>query len=151
MGSALDLLRSESLRMDETAPATSSTSRSKESPSPPVSESFLFNSSAFEESGLTLFAGGFQTVMGMIANGCSTALPEGLFAFVANPERGCELKTLGTSARGDSACSGFQTGVDEEEDDAPNFGTLAKAGLSFSVEPRVFRFTLQGFRDNVSN
>ena len=44
-GSAPDLLRSESLRMDETAPAASSALRSKESPSPPVSEPFLFNSS----------------------------------------------------------------------------------------------------------
>ena len=88
-GSTLNLLRSTSLRMDETVPAANSTSRSKESPSPPLSESFFFNSSAFEERDLTLFVGGFQTVMGMIANGCSTALPEGPLAFAADPERGC--------------------------------------------------------------
>ena len=82
-GSMPDLLRSESLRMDETAPAASSALRSKESPSPPVSEPFLFNSSALEEGGLTLYAGGFQTVMDMTFNGCLTALPEELFAFAA--------------------------------------------------------------------
>ena len=122
-GSTLDLLWSESLRMDETAPATSSALRSKESPSPPVSESFLFNSSALGEGGLTLFAGGFQTVMGMTANGCSTALSEGPFAFAADQERGRELKTLGTSTGGNNACSGFRTWVDREEEDALNFGT----------------------------
>ena len=151
MGNALDLLRSASLRMDETAPAVNSTSRRKESPSPPLSESFFFNSSAFEEGDLTLFVGGFQTVMGMIANGCSTALPEGPLAFAADPERGCKLKTMGTSAAGDSACFGFQTGIEEEEEDASNFGTLPKAGRSSSAEPRVFRFTLRGFQDSFSN
>ena len=67
-------------------------------------------------------------MMGMIANGYSTALPERLFAFAADPERGCELKTLGTSAGGDSASPGFRIGVDEGEEDAHNFGTLAEAG-----------------------
>ena len=81
-------------------------------------------------------------MMGMIANGYSTALPEGPFAFAADLERGCELKTLGTSVGGDNACSGFRTGVDEEEEDASNFGTLAKAGRSFSAKSKVFRFTL---------
>ena len=109
-GSALDLLRSASLRMDETTPVVNSTSRSKESTSPPLSKSFFFNSYAFEEGDLTLFIGGFQTVMGMIVNGCSTALPEGPLAFAADPERGCELKTMGTSAAGDSACSCFRQG-----------------------------------------
>ena len=135
--------------MDETTPAASSTSRSIESPSPPVSELFFFNYSFFKESGLTLFIGEFQTVMGKIANGCSTALPKGPFVFVA-PKRGYELKILGTSAGGDISCSGFWTGVDEEEEDTPNFETLAKAGRSFSVEPGVFSFTLWGFRDSVS-
>ena len=120
--------------MDETVPAASSASRSKESPSLPVSKSFLFNSSAFEEGDRTLFVGGFQTVMGMIANGYSTALSEGPFSFTADPGRGCELKTLRTSAKGDSACSGFRTWVDGEEEDAPNFGTLTKAGRSFSTD-----------------
>ena len=96
MGSTLDLLRSESLRMDETAPAASLALRSKELLSQPVSESFLFNSSALREGGLTPFTGGFQTVMGMTANDCLTAPPEGPFTFVADLERDCELKTLGT-------------------------------------------------------
>ena len=90
-------------------------------------------------------------MMGMTANGCSTALPEGHFAFAADPERGYELKTLGTSIGGDRACSGFRTWVDGEEEDAPNFGTLTKAGRSFSTESRVFYFTLYGFQDSVSN
>ena len=96
MINALNLLRSESLRMDDTAPTTSSALRIKESPSPPVSESFPFNSSTLVEGGLTLCAGGFQKVMGMAANNCSTALPEEPFAFAVDLERGCELKTLGT-------------------------------------------------------
>ena len=132
-------------------PAVSLALRSKESPSPPVSVSFLFNSSALGEGGLTLFAGGFQTVVGMTANGCSAALPKGPFAFVVDPERGYEIKTLRTSARGDSACSGFWTWVDGEEEYAPNFGTLTKAGRSFSTKSRVFSFKLRGFRDSVSN
>ena len=74
--------------MDETAPAASSALRSKELPSLPVLESFLFNSSALGEGGLTLFASGFQTVMGMTANGCSTVLPEGPFAFHSRPRTG---------------------------------------------------------------
>ena len=90
-------------------------------------------------------------MMGMTANGCSTALPEGPFAFAADPERGCELKTLGASAGGNNACSSFRTWVDGEEEDAPNFGTLTEAGRSFSTESRVFHFTLRGFQDNVSN
>ena len=78
MGRAPDLLRSESLRMDETG--------SKESQSPSAFEPFLFNSSALEEGGSTLYAGGFQTVIGMTSNGCSVALPEESFAFAAEPE-----------------------------------------------------------------
>ena len=85
MGSAPDLLRSKSLRIDETVPAASSALRSKESPSPPVWEPFLFNSSTREEGGLILCAGGFQTVMGMTASGCSTALPKEPFAFAEEP------------------------------------------------------------------
>ena len=102
-GSALDLLRSESLRMDETAPAVSSALRSKESPYPLISDfgSFLLNSSALQDGDLTLFVGGFQTVMGMTASGCSTAPPKGPFTFAADPERGCELKTVGASTGGD--------------------------------------------------
>ena len=88
--------------MDETAPVASSVLRSKESPSSPVSEPFLFNSSDLEEGGLTIYAGGFQTVMGMSVSGCSTALPEEPFAFAADLERDCELKALRTSAGGDN-------------------------------------------------
>ena len=131
-------------------PAASSALRSKESTSPPFSESFLFNSSALEEGGLTLYAGGFQTVMGITANGCSTALPEEPFSFVADPEQGCKHKTLGTSAGGDSACLGIRTWVKGEEEEAPNFGTLPQAGWSFSTESEVFCFTLRDFRDSVS-
>ena len=89
--------------MDETAPAASSALKSKESPSPLIfySGSFPFNSSALREDDLTLFVGGFQTVRGMTANGCSTAPPKRLFAFAADLEWGCELETVGASAGGD--------------------------------------------------
>ena len=89
--------------------------------------------------------------MGMIANDCSTALPEGPFSFAADLERGYELKTLGTSTKGDGAYSEFWTWVDGEKEDASNFGTLTKAGRSFSTESRVFCFMLRGFRDSASN
>ena len=149
-GRAPDLLRSESLRMDETAPAASSALRSKESPSPSASEPFLFNSSALEEGGSTLYAGGFQTVIGMTCNGCSAALPEESLAFTAKPERGCELRALGTSAGGDNTYPDIRTWVEGEEEDAPSFGTLPQAGRSFSTESEVFCFTLRDFRDSVS-
>ena len=117
--------------MDETAPAASSALRIKESPSPSVSEPFLFNSFALEEGDLTPYAGGgggggggFQTVMGMTSNDCSTALPEEPFAFAAEPERVCKLKALGTSDGGDNTCPGIRAWVEGEEEDAPNFGTL---------------------------
>ena len=90
-------------------------------------------------------------MMGMTANGCSTAPPEGPFTIAIDPERDCELKTLGTSAGGDSACPGFRTWVDREEEDSPNFGTLTKSDRSFLTESKVFRFTLRGFRDSISN
>ena len=76
-------------------------------------------------------------MMGMTTNGCSTALLEEPFAFAADPERDCRLKTLGSLAG--------------EEEDAPNFETLTETGRSFSVESRAFRFTLLGFRDSVSS
>ena len=63
-------------------------------------------------------------MMGMTANGCSTALPEEPFSFAAEPERGCELKALGTSAGGDTTCPGVRTWEEGEEEDALNFGTL---------------------------
>ena len=152
-GSAFDLSRSESLRMDETAPVVSSALRSKESPSPPIfdSGSFLFNSSALREGDPTLFVGGFQTVRGLTANGYSTAPPKRLYAFATDLEWGYELETVGASAGGDCTRFGFRTRADREDEDAPNFGTLAKTGRSFSAEPEVFCFTLRGFRDSVSN
>ena len=139
--------------MDETAHAASLALRSKESPSSPIfySRAFLFNPSAFQGGDLPLSVGRFQTIMGITANSCSAAPPKRLFAFATDLEEGCELKTIGASAAGDCARSGFQAGVDGEDEDAPNFGTLAKAGRPFSAEPEVFRFTLQGFRDSVSN
>ena len=102
-GSAFDLSRSKSLRMDETAPAASSALRSKESPSLPIfySGAFLFNSSTLRGGDLTLSIGGFQTVMGITSNGCSEAPPKRLFAFTTDLEGGCELKTIGASAVGD--------------------------------------------------
>ena len=116
----------------------SSALRSKESPSPSASEPFLFNSSALEEGGSTLCAGGFQTVIGMTSNGCSAALPEESFAFAAEPKRGCELRALGTSAGGYNTCPGIRTWVEGEEEDAPSFGTLPQAG-------RVFLNGVRGF------
>ena len=149
-GSKLDLLRSKYFRMDETALAASSALRSKESPSSPVSKPFLFNSSDLEEDGLTLYAGGFQTVMGMTASGCSTALPEEPFAFATYSERDCGLEALGTSAGGGNICPDVRMEVEGEEEDALNFGTFSQVGRSFSTKSEVFRFTLRGFRDSVS-
>ena len=122
-GSAFDLLRSESVRMDKTAPAASSVLRSRESPSPTLSDSgsFLFDSSALREGDLTLLVGGFQTVMGTIANGYPTASPKDFFALAAELERGCMLKVVGASDGGEGARSGFRTCVDGEDEDAPNF------------------------------
>ena len=121
IGSEPDLLRLESLRMEETAPAASSTLRSKDSPSRPVSEPFLFNSSNVKEGGLTLYVGGFQTVMGMTVNGCSTALTEELFAFASDLEWDYELEALGTSTEGGHIFPSIRTRVEGEEEDAPNF------------------------------
>ena len=109
-GSAFDLSRSESLRMDETALAVSSALRSKEFPSSPIfdSGSFLLNSYALRGGDLALFVGGFQTVMGITTNGCSTAPPKRLFAFVVDLEWGYELKTMGASTAGDYARFGLR-------------------------------------------
>ena len=86
----------------------------------------------------------------MTSNRCSTTLPEESFAFAAEPERGCELRALGTSAGGNNTYPGIQMWVEGEEEDAPSFGTLPQAGRSFSTESEVFRFTLRDFRDGVS-
>ena len=89
-------------------------------------------------------------MMGMTFNGCSTALPEEPFAFTTEPERGCELKALRTSAGGNNTSPGSGAWVEGEEEDAPNFGTLPQAGRSFSTESKVFCFMLRDFRDSVS-
>ena len=136
--------------MDKTAPAASSALRSKESPSSPVSEPFLYNSFELEEGGLTLWARGFQTVMGMTASSCSTALPKEPFTFATDLERDCELQALRTSVGGNNICPDVRTWVEGEEEDAPNFGTLPQAGWSFSTESKVFRFTLRDFQDSAS-
>ena len=89
-------------------------------------------------------------MIGMTSNGYSAALPEESLAFVAEPERGCELRALGTSVEGDNTYPGTRTWVEGEEEDAPSFRTLPQARRSFSMESEVFRFTLRDFRDSVS-
>ena len=89
-------------------------------------------------------------MMGMTASGCSTALPEEPFAFATDLERDCKLEALGTSARGGNICPDVRTGVEGEEEDAPNFRTLPQVGQSFSTESEVFYFTLRDFLDSVS-
>ena len=63
-------------------------------------------------------------MIGMTSNGCSAALSKESFALAAEPERGCELRALGTSAGGDSVSPGTRTWVEGEEKDAPSFETL---------------------------
>ena len=120
MGSAFDLPRLESLRTDEIAPVASSVLKSKESPSSPIFYFgfFLFNSSTLRGDGLALSEGGFQTVIGITANGSSTAPPKRFFAFAIGLEDGDELMTTGASATGDGARSGSRA---EEGGDAPSF------------------------------
>ena len=87
-----------------TVPTTSSASKSKESLSPSTSERFLPFFSSLEGGGSALYAGGLQTVIGITSNEGSAALPEESLAFAAEPERGCELGALGTSAGGSDTC-----------------------------------------------
>ena len=136
--------------MDETAPAASSALESKESPSPSASKRFLPNSSALEGGGSALYVGGLQTVIGITSNGGSTAFPEESLAFAAEPERSCELGALGTSAGGSDTCPYTRAWVEGDDEDVPNLGTLPQAGRPFSRESRVFFFTLQDLRDNIS-
>ena len=109
--------------MDETAPAARSALRSRESPSPPLSDlgSFLFDYSALREGNLTPLVGGFQTVMGTTTNGCPMASPKGFSASTVDLERGYELKVVGASDGGEGARSGFRTCIDGEDEDAPSF------------------------------
>ena len=81
-------------------------------------------------------------MIGMTSNGYSAALPEESFAFTAEPDRGCELRALGTSTKGDNACPGTRMWVEGEEEDAPSFGTLPQVGRSFSTESEVFSFDM---------
>ena len=150
MGRTPNLLRSESLRMDETAPATSLALKRKESSSPSASKRFLPNSSALQGGGSTLYAEGLQTVIGITSNGGSTALPEEPLAFAAEPERGWELGALGTSTGGSDTCPYTRAWVEGDDEDVPNLGTLPQAGWPFSRESEVFRFTLRDLRDSVS-
>ena len=149
-GRAPDLLRSEYLRMDKTAATASSALRSKKSPSPSASEPFLFDSSALEEGGSTLYAGGIPNSDRHDLQRMFSSLPEESFAFAAEPEQGCELRALGTSAGGYNTCPGIRTWAEGEEEDTPSFGTLPQARRSFSTEFEVFRFTLRDFRDSIS-
>ena len=89
-------------------------------------------------------------MIGMTSNSCSAALPEESFAFAADPERGYELRALGTSVGGGSASPGTRTWVEGEEEEAPSFRTLPQVGWSFSTESEVFRFTLQDFQVSIS-
>ena len=95
-GMAPDLLRLESLRMDEITPAASSALESKESSSPSALGRFLPKSFAIEEGGLELYAGGLQNEMGITSNGGLTTLPEESLALIAEAERGCAPGALGT-------------------------------------------------------
>ena len=63
-------------------------------------------------------------MIGMTSNGCSAALPEESFALAAVPERGCELRALGTSAGCDSVSPGTRTWEEGEEKDYPQFRNL---------------------------
>ena len=67
-------------------------------------------------------------MMGMTSNGGSAALPEESLAFTAKPERGCELRALGTSDEGSNTCLSTRTWMESEEEDDPNFRTLPQDG-----------------------
>ena len=110
--------------MDETAPAASSTLESKESPSPSASKRFLPDSSAFEGGGSALYSGGLQTVIGITSNGGATAFLKESLAFVAEPERSCELGALGTLAGGSDTCPYTWVWVEGDDEDVPNLRTL---------------------------
>ena len=89
-------------------------------------------------------------VIGMTSNGGSAVLPKEFLAFVAEPERGCELGDLETSVGGINTYPCTRTWVEGEEEDVTNFRTLPQDERPFSEESKVFRFTLRDLRDNVS-
>ena len=131
-GRASDLLRIESLRMDEIAPAGSSALESKESSSPPASRRSLPKSSAIEGGGSTLYVGGLQTEIGITSNGGSAALPEESLAFAAEAERGYELGALGTSTGDANVFPYTWTWAEGDEEDVLNLGALPQEGWLFS-------------------
>ena len=65
--------------------------------------------------------------MGLTSNGGSAALPGVSLAFVAEPERGCELGALGTLAGGSDTGPYTRTWVEDDDEDIPNLGTLPQA------------------------
>ena len=134
IGRASDLLRSESLRIYEIAPAASSALESKESLSLSASRRSLPKSSSNEGGGSALYARGLQTEIGITSNGGSAALPEESLAFAAEAERGCELVSLETSAIDGNACPYTWTWVEGDEEDVPNLGALPQARWLFLKE-----------------
>ena len=127
-GRAPDLLRSESLRMDEITPAASSALESKESPYPQASGRFLPKSSTIEGGGSAFYVGGLQTKRGVTSNGSSVALPEESLVYAVEAERSCELGALGTSAGSGNTCPCTRTWAEGDEEDVPNLKALPQAG-----------------------
>ena len=80
--------------MDETAPAASSTLRSKESPSPLVSEPFLFNSPDLEEGGLTLCAGGIPNRDGHNLQRLLNSPSQGVFCLCSSARTGLRTQSF---------------------------------------------------------
>ena len=146
MGSALYLLISESLRIDETAPTASSALRRKESPSPPDSELFLFNSSALEEDDLTLCAGGggVQTVMGMTSNGCSIALLEEPFGLFSRARAGLRTQSFRDLSRRRQHLPQYSSVGRRERGRRPQFWNLAPSWTVFLNRVRSFPFHAPG-------
>ena len=130
-------LRSESLRMDETAPAASSAFDSSESSSPSAPKRSLLTSSGIEGGSSVLSSRGFQTEIGITSNGDSVALPEGPLVTAAGEERRRRPVTLGTSAKGGSACPFSWILAEDDGEDAPNLG-YPYPDSSSPVSPRVF-------------
>ena len=100
--------------MDETASAASSALESKESLTTSAFDFdfFLFSSTVPRRGDLALSGGGFHTVIGRAVNGCATAAPKELFAFMSGLGGDNKVKP-----RDDDAYSGSWTG---EGGDAPD-------------------------------
>ena len=121
---ASDLLRSESLRMNESVPTASSALESKESSSPSASRHSLPKSLGIEGGCSALYVEGLQTEIGITSNGGSAALLEESLAFTTKTEKGCELGALGTSTGDGDACPCTWTWAKGDEEDVPNLGAL---------------------------